>query len=137
MTRIFIDSNILISGIVFDKNELEVIIQSVEHGFKLYISDHIVEECTKTFLKKFPKNISLFDSFIQTARFNVISKKSYSKEIVKYNDIRDKYDAHVVACAKSIGCQYIITGDKDLLEYSIENIEIMNSVTFIQTVLYK
>jgi len=130
--RIFIDSNVLISGIVFDRNELELIIQSVEHGYQLYISDHILEECTRVFLRKFPDHVSLLDSFIQTARFKVVSRKKYQKDIERFSDIRDKYDAHVVACAKKMECQYIITGDKDILNYPIHDIEVMNSSAFIK-----
>lgn len=130
--RIFIDSNVLISGVVFDRNELELMIESVEHGYQLYISDHIMEECTRVFLKKFPNYLSLFNSFIQTAGFNVVAKKKYSRDIQKFKDIRDKYDAHVVACARKMKCHYIITGDKDILDYSIKDMKVMNSSSFIE-----
>ena len=70
--------------------------------------------------------------FIQTAGFKVVSKKKYQIDIEKFNDIRDKYDSHVVACAKKMECQYIITGDKDILHYPIDNITVMNSSTFIR-----
>ena len=54
MNKIFIDTNILISAIVFDKKELELIIRCASEGDKIYISEHILEEATRVFMKKIP-----------------------------------------------------------------------------------
>lgn len=74
MSRIFIDTNILISAIVFDGNELEVIIKAVGNGNKVIISEHIVEEATRVILKKFPDHIELFENFLETAEIKIIPK---------------------------------------------------------------
>lgn len=118
MSRSFIDTNILISAIVFDRNELEVIIESLNRGDVAYISEHIIEETTRVILKKFPDHIELFENSIETSNIRIVNKEEYIDSIREIDGIRDKYDAHVIACAQRMNCDYIISGDKDLLTFS-------------------
>ncbi len=131
MTKIFIDTNILISAIVFDKNELELIIRCASEGDKIYISEHIMEEATRVFITKFPKHLEIFEKFIEISEMEIINKKLYEKKIKKFDDIRDQYDAHVIACAESSKCKFIITGDKDILDYRHKTIKIMRSADYL------
>ena len=82
-------------------------------------------------MKKFPKYLENFNSFIETSNIIVIKKKEYLSMIQDYSDVRDKYDAHVIACAKTGECEFIITGDKDLLSYETKEIEIIKSKTYL------
>ena len=131
MNKVFIDTNILISAIVFDKNELELIIRCVSEGDKIYISEHIVEEATRVFIKKFPEYIEIFEKFIEISDIKIIKKKIYEKKIKKFDDIRDQYDAHIIASAEVSKCNFIITGDKDVLDYSHKTIKIMRSADYL------
>ena len=131
MDKIFIDTNILISAIVFDKKELELLIQCTSKGDKIYISEHIMEEATRVFMKKFPGYIEIFEKFIEISDIEIINKKLYEKKIKKFDDIRDQYDAHVIACAEASKCKFIITGDKDILDYRHKTIKIMRSADYL------
>ena len=133
MNKIFIDTNILISAIVFDKKQLELIIRCVSEGDKLLISEHVVEEATRVFMKKFPEHLELFRGFIEISKIEIIKKKVYEKRIEKIHDIRDKYDAHVIACAEAKKCEFIISGDKDVLSYKHPKIKIMKVSEFLET----
>lgn len=75
MSKLFIDTNILISAIVFDGNELDVIIESVNRGDEAFISDHITEEATRVILKKFPDYIEIFENFIETSEIKIIERE--------------------------------------------------------------
>ena len=132
MTKIFIDTNILISAIVFDKKELELLIRCASEGDKIYISEHIMEEATRVFMKKFQEYIEIFEKFIDISEIEIINKKLYEKRIKKFDDIRDKYDAHVIACAEASKCKFIITGDKDILDYRHKTIKIMRSTHYLK-----
>jgi putative PIN family toxin of toxin-antitoxin system len=134
MNRIFIDTNIIISAIVFDKKELELIIRCISEGDKIYISEHIMQEATRVFMKKFPEYLHMFEKFIKTSEMEVIKRKIYEKEIKTFESLRDKYDAHVIACAKATKCKYIITGDKDLLNYKYKLIKIMKSDEYLKQI---
>ena len=132
MSRIFIDTNILVSAIVFDKKELELIIRSIDQGDSIFVSEHIVEESIRVFEKKFHEYIEIFNKFIKTSELEVIKRKVYNKKIKNYKNIRDKYDAHVIACAEAVNCEYIISGDKDLLSYKHKKIRILRSSEFLK-----
>lgn len=131
MNRLFIDTNVLVSGIVFDGNELEIIVKSLEKGYEIYISEHIIEEATRVFMKDFPKHLDMFEKFIELAEIKIVEKEDYSEAIQDFDDIRDKYDAHVVACAEKKDCDFIISGDKDLLEYSQESVEVVRAPEYL------
>jgi putative PIN family toxin of toxin-antitoxin system len=131
MSKLFIDTNILISAIVFDGNELDVIIKSVNGGDEVFISEHIIEEATRVFLKKFPDYINIFENFIETSEIKIIEKEQYFESVKEVDSIRDKYDAHVIACAEIMNCDYIITGDKDLLTYSKSKTLIITSKEYL------
>jgi len=132
MSKLFIDTNVLISAIVFDKKELELIIRCVDDSDNLYISEHIFEEAMRVFLKKFPEHVDSFKKFIEISNIKIIKKKYYEKSIKQFHDIRDKYDAHVVAAAQAKKCDFIITGDKDILNYNLPKIKILKSSDFIR-----
>lgn len=132
MGRILIDTNNLISAIVFDRKELELITRSINKKYKIYISEHIIEETTRVIKRKFPENMKMFEKFIRISKIELIKKKVYANESKEYVDIKDKYDAHVIACASAFRCDFIISGDKDVLSYEHPEIKIMNSADFIK-----
>ena len=113
--RVFVDSNILISGFVFDGNELRVIFHCLRKGHKLVISEHIEEEVFRTILEKFPEYSKLFHEFIELGVFEIVPKESYIKNIDEFDIVRDGYDRHVLVSAIITGCNMIVSGDKDLL----------------------
>jgi putative PIN family toxin of toxin-antitoxin system len=132
MSKIFLDTNILISAIVFDKKELELIIRCVDDSDNLYISEHIFKEAMRVFLKKFPEHVELFKKFIEISNIKIIKKSIYKKSIKQFSNIRDKYDAHVIAAARVKKCDFIITGDKDILNFDQVKIKIMKASEFIK-----
>ena len=130
-SKIFIDTNILISAIVFDGNELNVIIESAKRGDEIFISEHIIEEAARVFLKKFPDYIETFENFIKISEIEIIEKNHYMDSIQQIDSVRDKYDAHVIACAERLNCDFIISGDKDLLTYSKSKTLIITSKEYL------
>lgn len=132
MTRIFIDTNILVSAIVFDKKELELIVRSIDQGDTIFVSEHIIEESDRVFKNKFHGYTEIFDKFIKTSELEVIKKKVYNNKIRNHKTIRDKYDAHVIACAEEVNCEYIISGDKDILSYKHKKIRILRSSEYLK-----
>lgn len=126
--RIFIDSNIIISAIVYDRNELEIIKSLLQKGHQLVISYHIHEEIFRVMLEKFPEYAVLVDENIRLFHLEIIPSNKYLDAVDQFDMVRDKYDRHVLAAAVSSNCDLIITGDKDLLVLdSCRNIRILTS----------
>ena len=130
--RILFDSNVLISALVFDGNELKAILNSLDEGHALIISEHIEEEILRVMLEKFPAHSKLFHEFISMAGFEIIAREKYIDKMDDYNIVRDKHDRHILACANLTKCNFIISGDKDLLVLKkFKNIQILNAKDFI------
>lgn len=126
--RIFVDSNVLISAIVFDGNELEVILRALRKDVQLIISEHVEEKTFRTLLKKFPEHSKLFHEFLALIDISIIPRKEYIHKLDAYKIVRDKHDRHVLACAMGARCDIIVTGDKDLLVLKrINGILILNA----------
>ncbi|HEC95671.1 MAG TPA: putative toxin-antitoxin system toxin component, PIN family [Euryarchaeota archaeon] len=125
--RIFIDANILISGIVFEGNEREFLKKSISKEIQLVSSEDAINEVSKIIEMKFPEFINLYYELLTILDIEIISRKKYKNRIKDYTMIRDKNDRHILTSAAEGKCDYIATGDKDLLvliEY--ENIKIVN-----------
>ena len=130
--RILFDANILISALVFDGNELKAILNSLDEGHTLVISEHIEEEILRVMLEKFPAHSKLFHEFINMACFEIVAREKYIDKLADYNIVRDKHDRHILACANLTKCNFIITGDKDLrVLKKFKNIQILNAKDFI------
>jgi len=126
--RLLIDSNVLISAIVFDANELKVMVQCLRKGHMLVISEHIEEEVFRTMLDKFPEHSGLLHEFMRLSAIEIVSREKYLLKIEDYDMVRDKHDRHVLASASCADCDIIVTGDKDLLVLkSCNEIRIMNA----------
>jgi len=125
--RIFIDANVLISGIVFEGNEREFLKKSISREIQLISSEGVINEVTKIIEMKFPECIDLYRELLTILDIEIIPRKKYRDKIKSYTVIRDKNDRHILVSAAEGKCDYIATGDKDLLvltEY--ENIKIVN-----------
>jgi len=125
--RIFIDANILISGIVFEGNEREFLKKSISKEVQLVSSEDAINEVSKIIEMKFPEFINLYYELLTILDIEIISRKKYKNRIKDYTMIRDKNDRYILASAAEGKCDYIATGDKDLLvliEY--ENSKIVN-----------
>jgi len=82
-------------------------------------------------MKKFPEYIGIFEKFIEISEIEIINKKLYERKIKNFDNIRDRYDAHVIACAEASKCKFIITGDKDILNYRHKTIKIIRSMDYL------
>lgn len=131
MSRLFIDTNVLISAIVFDRNELEIIKLATNQGHELLISEHILEEANRVFEKKFPNHLELYQEFLDCAGLTVIPRNVYKDTISEITSIRDKFDAHVIACAEKTKCDLIISGDKDLLSFLDTEVKVLTARQFL------
>lgn len=129
--RIFIDANIIVSGMVFEGNEKKLLAYGVEKKI-LVTSEHIIDEVRRAMEIKFPQKEKI-EEFLSILGIEVIEKKRYSSEIEKHAKVRSRKDRHVLACASVSKCEYIVTGDKDLLSLGMYiGIRIVNLKEFMK-----
>jgi len=110
--RIVIDTNVYLSALLFGGNPRKVVELAFLEGHSVVISEEIFTEMRRVISKKFPSFINeyiTFESFIQS---NAILVGLGS---IQVNVCRDSKDNMVIETAIIGGCDYIITGDNDLL----------------------
>lgn len=109
--KVVLDTNILISAIGFKGNPNQVLKLALDDKIKLVISPILLVEFEEVIIKRFPKIVSELPLILKRIRKR--SKKVQPK--VSLDIVRDKDDNRVLEAAVEGGCDYIITGDKDLL----------------------
>jgi putative PIN family toxin of toxin-antitoxin system len=131
MINVVLDSNIFVSGFLFNGKQRKVLDYAIEGKFKVFISEEILSEI-KDVLKrpKFklpPKYIKMIISEIES-----LSEICYTSEKV-INICRDSNDHIILECALESKSDYIITGDEDLLSLNAyKGIKILNSDSFLK-----
>ena len=123
--RIFLDANILISGIIFKGKEHELLITNKNIFF--ITSEDVLQETRAVIIEKFPESSELVELFLSILNPTVIKRKDYASKLNEYSTIRDKNDRHILAAAMIGKVDYIVTGDADLL--SLKN---YNNISIVQ-----
>ena len=130
--RAVIDTNILISAIIFGGNSEKIIKLVQENKIIAITSPVLLSELTEVLVKKFhftPDKIYLVEELIK-GNFVIVQP---NKTI---NIVRDKDDNRVIEAASHGKCQYIITGDRDLLDLKIyQQIKIVTPEIFLNNIL--
>lgn len=128
-TRIVLDTNILVSALVYGGNPKKAFLLALSKQIQVITSPVLQAEFTDIIAKKFPlslKNISLLKK--QIRRTFITVQPSRSIDIV-----RDDDDNRVLEAAIKGRCDYIVTGDKDLLELkSYQDIKIVTVAEFLK-----
>lgn len=126
--RVVIDTNIIISALVFGGKPEEVYNLVLEKQILAFTSSILLAELTEVLTKKF--------------NFEVVRIQQLEKIIKKYfktvfpnltlNILKDTDDNRVLEAAVEGKCQYIITGDKELLKLRVfKNIQIVSAEEFL------
>lgn len=127
-TKVVVDTNILISAIGFGGKPRQVLLQALEKKVQGVISPILLAELFEVVSKKFPKlepKISAVEKKIKKSFILVQPKQSL-------NILEDEDDNRVLEAAVEGKCNYIITGDVELLRLdSYKNIKIVTADQFL------
>ena len=128
--RIMVDSNIIISAALFPESSIGKILSHIAKNHKLVLCQHILDELSNVFKKKFPKREKYLNGFIKKLKYELVNINI--KDLKNYPQIRDKHDIPVLANAIEAKANILITGDKDFEEIEIETPKIIKPVKYIQ-----
>ena len=130
--KVVLDTNILVSALIFGGKPEQVYNLVLEKQITAVISIILFSELLETLIKKFnfdPKRIEQLERVV----------KKHFKTVypdVTINVIKDDDDNRVLEAAIEGGCNYIITGDRDLLDLKIfKNIKIVIPDVFLSNML--
>jgi len=126
--RIVIDTNIIISAILFPNSLIAKIFKYVVDCEKLVLNQYIINEVEKVFIKKFPENVIDLKRFMNSISYE--NHVSYTTDYSKYPKIRDKNDLPILALAIESEADILITGDKDFDDVKIDKPVILSPRKF-------
>ena len=122
--RIMLDTNVLISALVFRGEHLTRVIEKVVEQDTLVLCSYVIDEINTVVERKFPKHKSTMDKFLSRLSFELVySPKEIEGE--KLFEIRDDNDYIILHTAIIEDIDILITGDKDFATIDIERPEIL------------
>lgn len=129
--KILLDTNVLISALVFGGKTRSVLLRLMGTEHKIYVSDYVVGEFAEKIHLKWPdKADALMKVFYDLpVQFCKSSEKLQGT-------LRDKKDIPVLSDALYHGVDVILTGDKDFLEAELEK-PIIFSVSMLEKFLWE
>ncbi len=129
--KVILDTNIIISAVGFGGKPREIIQLVLDKKIRAVTSPILMAELDDVVAKRFPKLTIDFTLLKKTmGRKLKLVNPSISLQIVKDDD-----DNRVLEAAVEGECQYIVTGDKQLLELSsFQGIKILTADQFLREV---
>lgn len=113
LLRVFIDSNVLISGLVFPRWSYEILKYGEAQEIKIVICSLIVKEVQTRIATTFPDYLDKFNQFITTVNYEIAATPSMN-ELKKYPHlVRDKKDIPLALAAIKAKVDYLVSNDKD------------------------
>ena len=129
--RVVLDTNILISALGFGGKPREIFKLVLEKKITAISSHILLAEFDDVISKKFPKLATELDRIQKQFKKNMkIVKPSRSVHI-----LQDEPDNRVLEAASEGGCDYIVTGDNDLLNLKkFKNILVLKPDNFLLSI---
>lgn len=130
-----LDTNILISGLLWDGNEARIIEEAEKGEIKLYISNALLEELEGVLKRdKFLKKIESKEYTVDRALAKIVLIATLIKPQYKINTIKEDIDDNrVLECAVSAKASLIISGDSHLLKLkNYSGIDIISASDYVK-----
>ena len=128
--RIMLDTNILISIVIFNSDKLKIMLMNICEKHTLVLSPYIIQELEKVSERKFPNRKKDMMEFIYNLPCEIafVPLETINNKIL---NIRDKKDIPVLYSAIISDVDILITGDKDFDNVNIKKLEIMTPNEFL------
>lgn len=131
--RVFIDTNILISSLVWPGSKpARAYNKAVDSPNIGIICDYSIREMRNTVSKKFLAYLLTMEDFLSTAVLSLKVVSVPAEECEEEKLIRDPKDRPILRAAINAHADILLTGDKDFLEACITHPRIMNASEFLE-----
>lgn len=127
--RIMVDTNILLSAILFPESNLSSRLVAVVSQHRLVLPTQIIEESQAVIKRKFPDMQAAYSHFIAQLDFEEFRTPD-SLNLDDFPKIRDPKDAPILVSAILSDVAFFITGDKDFHALDLEHPIITNLAEF-------
>ena len=129
--RVMLDTNIIISIVIFDSQKLKNLLTDICKNHKLVLCSYIVDELNEVVEKKFPAKQEVLDNFLLKIPYEIeYTPKSIPD--LKEVEMRDEKDKPILYSAITADVDVLITGDKDFDDVAVEKPELMSVAGFLE-----
>ena|SRR6056297_944736 len=129
MKRIMLDTNIIISILIFNSKELNRLFYHVVLDHHLVLSTYIIDELKMVVHRKFPDKKKALEEFLKELPFELCyTPKNIDRTLF---EIRDMKDYPILYSAIIEEVEIFITGDKDFSSVDINKPEILTPRKFL------
>ncbi len=126
--RIMIDTNILLSALVFGSTKLRDMIENVAETHTLVLCSYVIDEFSSIITRKSLEYKPTLDKFLSKISFEMV----YTPTVLENTPyIRDEKDRPILASAILADVDILITGDKDFSVVEIERPEVLTPSDFL------
>ena len=120
--RVLIDTNVLLSGLIWDGNEARLLELSACGAIHLLIPEFVLGEARRVLERKFPAHAGLLDSAVAALDYEILPRPADECLAMARQTLRDVNDAEVLASIVESQPDFAVTGDKDLLTPEVQSI---------------
>lgn len=128
--RIMLDTNILISIVIFNSDKLKRMLVEICDNHTLVLSSYVIQEAEEVTERKFPNKKQAMYEFLYNLPYELVYTPNAILE-EQTIELRDKKDVPVLYSAIIADVDVLITGDKDFEDIEIEKPEIMTANEFV------
>ena len=121
MAKVVVDANVIISA-AYGGKPLEAVTQALEKH-EMYLSESVRRELEETFVKLSRKLSREQMRFIQEKIGQILAEANCITVSASVALSRDAADDHYLSLCKETKADFLITGDKDLLSISQEDLK--------------
>lgn len=127
--RIMIDTNILVSAILFSSTQMNELIRVINNKHKLILSSFVIDELVGVVDRKFKGKEKAVAQFLSKFPYEMVYSPKETEPGLFI--IRDEKDYPVLYTAIMEDVDILITGDKDFFGIDIEKPEILTPAQFL------
>lgn len=112
--RVFLDSNVILSGLISDKGAPRIILDLLTLGLPFLqglTGQYNMAEIERNLKKKLPAGLSLYQKYLPQLHLDIIPLPTV-KEISQYSGITAAKDVPVLVSAMKGKADFLVTGDK-------------------------
>jgi len=125
-----IDTNVLISALLFPSQQMNKLIYIITTEHQLVLSSYVVDELLNVTRRKFESKIEAVDLLLSQLPYELVYTPKQPKPGLF--EIRDEKDYPVLYSAIIEGVDVFITGDKDFDGVDLEKPEIVSPAGFLE-----
>ena len=127
--RIMIDTNVLVSALLFPNERMNRLIYKIVTEHTLVISSYVTEELLQVTRRKFKGKVEMVDQFLSQLPYELVYTPKQPK--MGLFEIRDEADYPVLYTAIVDDVDLFITGDRDFEGLDLERPEILTPSEFL------